>query len=276
MFGYVRADMSRLSPEQLARYRGCYCGLCRALRQECGGICRMCLNYDITFLVLLLSSLYEPDERHGQARCAAHPLRPQPWWQNETARYAAHMNTALAYFNCLDDWHDARSVVRLCEARLLAPAARAAQEAYPRQCGVMQRCLAEMAALEAAQSGPDALAAAFGRLMAELFVWREGDRWEPLLRRFGQALGAYIYILDAVCDLEDDLKHGRFNPLAALGQNAPEHFRGHLQLLIDDAAETFERLPLVQDADILRNILYSGVWSGYNETQKPAGKEAAP
>lgn len=268
MFGYVSADPSRLSGEDFRRYRGCYCGLCRALKKNCGGACRLALSYDMTFLILLLSSLYEPEEAQGEERCIVHPMKPHGWWENEVTRYGAYMNAALAYYNCLDDWHDEHRLTSLVQARLLSRAAREAAACYPRPCGVMARQLSRITELEREQAGVDALAGAFGELMAELFVVRE-DRWAPLLRRFGMALGRFIYVMDAVCDLERDRKRKQFNPLLALDA-PPEHFRAHLTMLIADAAEAFERLPLVQDEALLRNILYQGVWLKYDRLLAPA------
>ena len=56
MFGYISADPARLREEDFRRYRGCYCGLCRALKAQCGGACRLALSYDMTFLILLLTA----------------------------------------------------------------------------------------------------------------------------------------------------------------------------------------------------------------------------
>ena len=38
-----------------------------------------------------------------------------------------------------------------------------------------------------------------------------------------------------------------------------------LEMLLGGASVAFERLPMVQDEAILRNILYSGLWQGYDE-----------
>ena len=78
MFGYLAADPSRLSPEELARYKACYCGLCRSLQERHGTLSRLTLNYDMTFLVLLLQSLYEPEEQRGDETCLIHPFRSRP------------------------------------------------------------------------------------------------------------------------------------------------------------------------------------------------------
>ena len=68
MFGYITPDRSQMTEEQLVRYGGCYCGLCRILQKRHGFLGRMTLTYDMTFLVLVLSSLYEPAEDQGMGR----------------------------------------------------------------------------------------------------------------------------------------------------------------------------------------------------------------
>ena len=75
MFGFVTANLDRLDDAQRERYKACYCGLCRSLKERYGSLARMTLTYDMTFLVLVLGSLYEPVELHGQMLCPAHPLK---------------------------------------------------------------------------------------------------------------------------------------------------------------------------------------------------------
>lgn len=135
MFGYVVANYAQLTPEQTARYRGCYCGLCRTLGQRYGLRGRAALTYDMTFLVLLLSSLYEPEETHGTERCALHPAKPHGYWYSEITDYAADMNLALAYYSCLDNWRDDHSLPHLAEARLLEKNVPRCAAGIPGRCG---------------------------------------------------------------------------------------------------------------------------------------------
>ena len=112
----------------------------------------------------------------------------------------------------------------------------------------------------------------FGELMAELFDYRQ-DRWAPELRSIGFHLGKFIYLLDAYDDLEHDQRKGAYNPLKVLSQQPgyEEEMKEIFELLLAQCAQSFERLPCVEDADLLRNILYSGVWLKYNcKTAKQA------
>ena len=267
MFGYVIANPDSLTPEELERYKSCYCGLCRALKSRHGGLARLTLTYDMTFLVLLLESMYEPDSNSGYERCMAHPVHTHLYSHSEITDYAADMNLVLAYQNCLDDWRDERRIISRAEAAVLSSQYRRVSEAYPDKCGFIEKSLGELSEMEKrGETDPDAPARCFGRLMGELFVYYPNDTvWSPRLRRFGEELGEFIYIMDAVLDLEEDRAQGRYNPVAAFAEGKTEDdLRYTLTMLIGECAAVVELLPVVQDADIMRNILYSGVWTRYN------------
>lgn len=128
----------------------------------------------------------------------------------------------------------------------------------------LEKNLRALSEVEAAHSdSPDAAANCFGALMASLFV-REEDYWSRTLRLFGASLGRFIYMVDAACDYDADTRKHSYNPVLLMGRQ-PEDMRDVLTLLLGDASAAFESLPIVSDADILRNILYEGVWQSYNE-----------
>lgn len=134
-----------------------------------------------------------------------------------------------------------------------------------RQCAVIEQCMAQLGEIEQADTGDmDVAANCFGRLMGELFV--TGELWDARLRPFGEALGRFIYLLDAVIDLPEDRRHGRYNPLRALPQDADLH--ALLRMLLGECSAAFEALPVLQDIELLRNILYSGVWLRYDAAMK--------
>lgn len=277
MFGYIEANIKALSAEQIARYRGCYCGLCRALKARHGQLSRVTLTFDMTFLVMLLSSMYEPEETSGSGRCFIHPAKKRDYWMNRFTDYAADMNVALAYHNCLDDWHDDKNAVRYCQAKLLKSHYDEIARQWPRQCAAIEKCLATLSRIEEDGSpDPDAATNCFGELMGELFVCVEEPLWQEKFRAFGQALGRFIYMMDACVDLEKDIKRGRYNPLATMGKEGltEEEKRTILKVLIGECTQIFEQMPLLQDTDILRNILYSGVWNQYALALKKSKEDA--
>ena len=269
MFGYVTPWREGLTAEQFSRYRGCYCGLCRCLKDRFGALSRLILSYDMTFLILLLQALEELPERSGADPCPPHPLEKRGWWQCEVTDYAADLSVALAYFKLLDDWKDEGSSIKKQAAERLRPAYLLVRERLPRQCGEIEAELQTLSRLEEEQCAvPDQAAAAFGRLMAALFVRRE-DPWTPDLRALGFSLGELVYCMDAGLDQKKDARHGSYNPFLLLwGEQRPlSALEPALLMLAGACAGYFERLPLVQDYDLLKNILYSGVWLRYRQAR---------
>ena len=269
MFGYVIGNWGELTVPQQERYRAVYCGICRDIRTQSCQLARLGLSYDMAFLALLLMSLYEPEETAGNKACNLHPIKERAWVDNDCIRYSADMNVALAYYNFLDDWEDDRKLSAGILSKVLRKRFPDIAARYPRQCGAIQESLKRLAQLEQANCpNPDEPAAAFGDLMAELLAWRE-DFWAPTLREMGRSLGRFIYLMDAVLDYEKDLKKGSYNPFIAMGTgNDPEKWEEYLVLTMGRCAESYERLPLVQDKALLDNILYSGVWVAYRGKDK--------
>lgn len=268
MFGYVIVNTKNLSEEAQARYGSAYCGLCHALGRRHGLAGRLTLSYDLTFLCLLLSSLYEGESpvQSGCGHCPIHPVGKKAWRCAAPADYCADLSVALHYYAALDKWQDDHSLTGWGFARLLQPKLPQIEQKWPRQCKAIRTQLAALARCEAEGcTGLDAASDCFGRLMAELFDYRQ-DHWSDELRALGHNLGKFIYLLDAYDDLPRDQRRGSYNPLRTAAQAADYHetVRELLELLMANASRAFERLPCVEDADLLRNILYSGVWMRYS------------
>lgn len=270
MFGYVTICEPELKVKDLRKYKAYYCGLCHTLKEKYGISGQMTLTYDMTFAILLLTSLYESETQTESHRCKVHPVKKQVMLQNEITGYAADMNVLLAYYHLEDDWKDEKKVSAFAGKAALGRKAKKIMERYPRQSAAIRESLRELAECEKEGSTDlDRTAGCFGRLMEELFVWRE-DVWEKNLRRIGFFLGKFIYIMDAYEDLEEDIKKGCYNPLKKLytQEDYEERLKQILCMMIAECSMEFEKLPCIVDVDILRNILYDGVWNRYNKIQK--------
>ena len=271
MFGYVTANWKELDKEQKDRYGSIYCGICRSIRDQSGQLARVTLRYDMAFLAALLMSLYEPVEVSGKNACMIHPVSKRAWVNNELIRYSADMNVALAYYNALDDWQDDRSPAAKLLVVTLEGLLPEIENRYPRQCEAIRNCIAQLSELEQSNcSNPDEPAACFGQLMGELLVYEE-DLWSSALRQMGNALGRFIYLLDAALDYRKDFKKGKYNPYIAMGLGEDwQRWEDYLVLTMARCTDYYERLPLVQDKALLDNILYSGVWINYRAKRKEA------
>ena len=232
----------------------------------------------MVFLEVLLTSLYEYDSQSGTGRCVPHPTKTHTWLYNAASDYCADMSVALSYYNLMDNWEDDHSAPSLIMAKRLRKRYEAVSERYPRQCAAIHYCLTQLGKCERSNCQDiDQVSGHFGQLMAEVLDVRR-DMWSADLQEMGMALGKFIYLMDAYEDLRKDRRRHRYNPLAALAQQPDYEQQVHdiLVMLMAQCASAFERLPILQDASILRNIIYSGVWTRYTDLrqlqQKAKGK----
>lgn len=273
MFGYVVINEQELKVREVGLYRSYYCGFCRELKRKYGFPGQMTLSYDMTFLIMLLSDLYDAKDTVAKTRCIAHPLGEHQTRINLYTEYAADMNLILSYYACLDDWNDEKKLHKLMLARLLRKRSQEAGINYGHKAAVIKDRLDKLHAAEKSGSSDiDLVAGYFGDIMAELFAIYE-DEWEEPLRHIGFYLGKFVYIMDAYDDLEKDQKSGSFNPLKKMADRPDfdDCCQQILTMMISRSCEAFELLPCVENLPILRNILYSGVWNRYNNVR--AGRQ---
>ena len=277
MFGYITPVLSVLTEDRKQRYRAFYCGVCHALKQRHGLTGRISLSNDMTFLALLLSSLYEPDSARARARCAIHPLKSHPFLSSPMIDFAADMNALLFFWKCEDQRIDEHSLRGKAGESLFRKKAEKVRGLWPVQAEGVENALRDLWEEEKKPSpDPDRLCNLSGEMLGAVLVPKPEDFWSTTLRSVGTSLGRFIYWMDAWEDYDEDRKKNRFNPLTGY-HDRPDYedfCKETLEMLIAEAAGSFEILPLEQDLDLLRNVLYSGVWQRYIlKTEKKQGKE---
>ena len=268
MFGYVVLNKPEIKIKDFELYRSYYCGLCMDLKDSFGLKGRLTLNYDLTFLAILLDGLYEDNTTISECRCIAHPFSKHKTRRNEYTAYAADMNILLTYYQCLDDWNDEKSAKKKRFAKALKSRAERVMGKYPEKAEKIEKELKALADYEnAGEENIDLTSGCFGRIMAELFLFKR-DEWKNYLDNMGFFLGKFIYILDAYCDYTEDMEKGRYNALKGIG-NDRDTINEILTLTMSECTRNYEMLPIVENNDILQNILYSGVWTGFETGTVP-------
>lgn len=270
MFGYIIINKGDMKFKEFDVYHSYYCGLCQVLKEKHGRAGQLTLSYDLTFLVMLLSSLYEPETEADAVKCIAHPFEKHPVKKNCFTKYCADMNVLFSYYKCVDDWNDEKKVIKKAYGKLLKKDYRRICAEYGEKAKRIDGLMRELSLQENKKNYDiDHMAGIFGEIMGEIFACRK-DEWEDELRTIGSYLGKFIYLMDAYEDLEEDMKKDRYNPFIGRCDNPDfeEEVRTILTMMMAGCSKEFEKLPVIENVEILRNILYSGVWSRYEYLQK--------
>ena len=272
MFGYVQPLKPELKVKELEAYKGYYCGLCKAIRDKYTHAARFMLNYDCAVLSMLLSSMSGEALTVAQERCAASPLKKKTVVHAREAQYAATVNVLLGCAKLADNAEDEHSVSSAALSLLYRRVMRQAEKDEPVLAAEFRDRLAALRALEQAKCREvDAVAAEFGRLLSAVFASAPYDfidnSAKQALSHFGYHLGRWIYIADAVNDIEKDHKTGSYNVYLLRSPGEPaqvrraieEEARFNLHISLSEACKAYELLDIKRDKPLLDNIMYLGL-----------------
>lgn len=282
MYGYIRIHAPELKVREQEYYRAVYCGLCRTMGRCTGQCSRMTLSYDFTYFALVRMALTGKYPSLKAHRCPVHPLRKRPMAEpTEDLALCAYMSAILAYHKIRDDLRDERGMKRTA-ATALSPFVdslrrRALKRGYTKADMAVAGAMKALCELEAARPpSVDEPAELFGELMAVLLSYGLDGNQAKLAHTIGRHVGRWVYILDAADDYAEDVKRGRYNPLACLyGQNAGgeplpaqlppskrEEIKTALLCELSELECAFDLMDLSENPDlggVLRNILYLGM-----------------
>jgi len=265
MFGYIIVNKAEMKYKEFDIYHSYYCGLCRKLKEKYGIWGQISINYDMTFVLMLLTGLYEPETVSGTCRCIAHPFEEQGTLSNVITEYVADMNVVLTNFKCQDDWEDEKKLHKYIYGKLLEGKSKKRKDFYTEKVRNINMMMYDLAEAEKENKKDiDTMSGMFGQVMAQIVVCRE-DEWSENLGRLGFYLGKFIYLLDAYEDIEEDIQKGTYNPLKKKYDNPDfeDECKTILTMMMSECCKEFEKLPILENVEILRNILYSGVWCRY-------------
>lgn len=265
MFGYVRPLRDELKCRDFDLYRATYCGLCRTMRRRYGLLAPMLLNFDFTFLALLLT---QKEERFVpcKGRCHAFPLKKLPMCQESAALdLAADESMILAYWKLRDSVQD-DGPVRGLPARMvswvLRPAYRKAAGICPDFDRAVVESLRELAQLEQEQCPSiDHTADTFARLLQAAAPVTGSAHVDRPIELLLYHLGRWIYLIDARDDFAEDQKTGAYNPL--LFRFGPEGDDARLSTTLEHslnmARSALNMMDLGCRRDVIENIFYLGL-----------------
>lgn len=276
MFGYILPEKPELKIREYELFRAYYCGVCKSIGKRYGFLPRLTLNYDSTFLALLLSSFAGEIINAKMEKCVVHPLSKRKIIKNsDIIDYASDMNIVLAYYNLEDDWKDEKSVLSAAGMLALKGGYKKISKKYQEKCGIIKKRLKELSVLEKQKCrSMDESAEPFAKLMEEVTAYDKlcnNEKFEKILRWTGYNIGKWIYILDAFDDIENDVKQKSYNSLIyqfdfnekeeinEFKKRIKDRVEFNLTYSLGQIAKAYELMEIKNNAGLVENIIYLGM-----------------
>lgn len=269
MFGYVKACKPELKIREFELYKSVYCGLCRDMGKRFGVWARFTLSYDFTFLALVAMSLAESDPSITQGRCPFNPMKKINCCHGgREMAFAGDMAILMLWHKLEDDRQDGGFWKRTAAAAAMGIARKSYTRTagcYPEIAATMAEAMLEQAGLERDNCGDlDKICHPSAHLLGTVLQsLREDEPSRRVLYRLGYLVGRYVYLSDALDDLEEDRKKSGYNPLLVNGETdlaaARERATGSLYMTIAEAGNTLELLDMQRLGSIIENIVFLGL-----------------
>ncbi len=270
MYGYVIPDKPNLLMKEFSLYRAHYCGVCRAMAALFGQIPRLTVNYDITFFSLLMFDLTGTDAEFQEKRCAAHGFKMTGnVKRNKLLDKIAALNVLMSYRNLKDDIVDG-GLKKAAPAMLLKHANKKAARLLPGADDMIKRRYASLIALEKENCViVDMAADCFAAMMRDAGREILEEKFTESTGEFLYNLGRWVYLADALDDIDEDFKKKNYNPYL----KAHNNFINRRQFIKDNFAEVsaplygsvnrmaelLQGFNLTKSRNLLRNIVIYGI-----------------
>lgn len=275
MFGYIRISKPELRIKEYETYKAVYCSLCKALGKEYGIWSRFTLSYDFTFLALINMALDTGCDTFKKGRCTCNPLKKCIYCENtDPLDMPAAAAMIMVYYKLLDNIADEKGIKKLgyiCLKPLFKSADKKAAKKYPELENIISGYISAQNKLEKENCTElDAAADPTANALAEILKLCSSDATQKrILERMGYCLGRYIYILDAACDLGEDIKKGSYNCLKKYeNYDVEAQIVPKLFTCLNEAGSAFELLDIKKYKTILGNIIYLGLEDTFKKELK--------
>ena len=275
MFGYIRVKKEELKIKDFEVYKAVYCSLCKKLGKSYGILSRLTLSYDFAFLSLLNISLKSGCVSFERKRCAFNPLKKCNYCKSsDELDMPSAAAMIMLYYKILDNIKDEKGLKKL-GFLLLKPIFSGAHKKAAKKYPFIEETVAEyIEGQSLAESDDnctlDSVCDPPAKALSKLLPLCSDDPSQKrVLERLGYCLGRYIYLMDAGCDIEKDIKSGSFNVLKKyvkegnIKKDTVLKTEPQIYFCINEAAKAFELLEIKKFKPILGNIIYLGLEDVY-------------
>ena len=276
MYGYVLPLKSKIRQQDYILFRAFYCGMCKTTGALFGQWARYTVNYDTAFMAALVSDCLDFPEEIDKRACIGHPFSRTPMeLRNELLEKLSCANVILAYYKVLDDVTDGSRKARVA-LKIMKKAYDKAKTMLPGADEIVRDGYDRLRRMEQNNEKMlDRVCDCFAALLKNLFALLLGDKANEPVLSLAYNIGKFVYIADALDDIDEDAADGNYNVfIAAMGEYESRaafvgKHRAQLEFIfastVNKAIAAFNDMSFTQSYSLLENIIYYGL---RDETEK--------
>ena len=263
MFGYICPKTCELKVCEYENYKSYYCGLCKVIRKNYSNYAALFLSNDCVFMYILFSALSDSVPVFKKNNCILHGSKCKYKFFDDGSDYAAAICVLLSAAKIKDDVMDSGKLKSKMAASFIKKAQKKAEKKYPEAAKAVSDMTSAVLELENKKSSDiDALAHSFACMLGKLFEQADETSWEQLYD-LGYNIGRYVYLIDAIDDLEKDKQSGEYNvffeKFGEDTQAAKKSARFNLMISLAQAKKALDSLTVKKNQGILFNIITVGL-----------------
>ena len=272
MFGYILPERAHLYLKDFDLYRNFYCGICKSMGRQFGQKTRFSINYDITFLTIVIHNFLGVDVTYDTLKCITKPFNKtkQMVAENELTDKMSAINVILCYYKLLDDCIDNKKTSRKILAKSLVKAKNKAALCVPGVEEIISKRYENLRELERAnETSIDRVANEFASMMGEICDFVVGAKKQDNFTKVCYNVGKWIYLIDALDDFDDDLETKNYNlfvlnypEIKSFGELMEKHGNEvafSFATTINSISENYREIKFSFNQDLINNVVFRGI-----------------
>ena len=240
MFGYIKPDKELLLVKDLHLYKATYCGLCSVIKKNISFFLPFALSYDFVFLNMVRAALSSEKSIIKKGRCKYNTFKKCAFSVCDTESiYTAKAALILTALKLEDDLKDCdvslfKKMITFPFYKHLEQRVKKAEKEnskYSQLVNDIRHNLEKISQLEEKNSKDiDLLCELFGEIMSKITQFSISEEKKIIANEIGSCIGRYVYLIDAIDDIDKDYKKGAYNPVLAK-YDSPKEARKHFKEL---------------------------------------------
>ena len=272
MFGYTFPIEPMMTEEEQNAYRAYYCETCHQLRDGYGVMSTVIVSYEMTFANIILNSVMKEGVIDRKPKTGTLCVFRHSDSHTDLLKKLAAYTVLVANNDLVDDKLDGPSIKSNLGLLWLNRSIERAKKDFPQYDEMIMKGYDLLREKEASGCTDPV---EMGKASAASMIWvlrdMNGDEWTPELEEMFENLGIWVYVLDAIEDLDDDYREKQYNPFLA-GCTDFVNGRSYIEKHIYDISRILNgiissiqssylkvREKMVANQTVADNIIYQGI-----------------